>query len=291
MKTILIATDFTEASRNAAVYGLELAVAFNATVVLFSSYQEIPVPVTESPVIVTPADMKKYIQQLLEQEVKIINTGSRVAIETLTREGAAADTILEIAAEKNAGLIIAGMKEGGKGIRKMLGSTATALAGKTRIPLVIVPEKARYVEVSSIALANESDLDPHADNHMLDLIQEITARFHSKVYLVRVARDRVKAAYETLNRPFKLIRMMHTPGLPYGTIEGRNIPEALNHFIEGYHINMLAMLPHHRSLFEKWFSKSTTRSMAFETHIPLLILPELRAKKTGHKRVEKETLL
>jgi nucleotide-binding universal stress UspA family protein len=156
----------------------------------------------------------------------------------------------------------------------MLGSTATSLARKTDIPLIIVPEKAKYTRISSIALANESDVEPEAEPRLLDSMREIAAAFHSKIYLVRVARSRIKAAYETLNRPFKLIRMMRTLDPSYGTIEGRSVAEGLNHFIEGYHIHLLAMLPHKHSLLERWFIKSATRSVIFETSIPLLILPD-----------------
>ena len=35
------------------------------------------------------------------------------------------------------------------------------------------------------------------------------------------------------------------------------------------------MVPHKHSLLERWFVKSTTRSMIFKTRIPLLILPEV----------------
>lgn len=39
MQTFLIATDFSAASRNATQYGIELARAFNARVILVSAYQ------------------------------------------------------------------------------------------------------------------------------------------------------------------------------------------------------------------------------------------------------------
>jgi len=275
MKTILIATDFSQASRNAAVYGLELARALNTKVILFSSYLPMPLPVMASSVIDLAEDLKKSTQQQLQQEEKSINTGSRVTVETICREGVAADAILEAAREKKAGLIIAGMKEGGKGTRRVLGSTATTLAKKADIPLIIVPEKTKYIRISSIALANESDLETDADDHLLDSLREIAAQFHSKIYVVRVAKNRIKATYETLNRPFKLIRILRMLDPSYGTVEGKSVAEGLNHFIEGYHIHLLAMLPHKHSLLERWFIKSATRSVIFETHIPLLILPDL----------------
>jgi nucleotide-binding universal stress UspA family protein len=279
MKTILIATDFSAASRNAAVYGLALARAFETKVILFSSYFELPVPVTDIPVVMTPKDMKKHVQELLVQEEMIINTGSRVTVETVCSEGPSADMILKVAKEKDAGLIILGMKEGGKAVRRVLGNTVTALASKTAVPLVIVPEGVQYSNITSIALANESDLEPDADEHLLDSLREIASRFHSKIYLVRVAGNRVKAAYESAHRPLTLIRMIESLDPSYGSIEGNSVPTALNHFIEGHQVKMLAMLPHMHSLFGKLFVRSTTRAMIFASNIPLLIVPGIQPKK------------
>jgi nucleotide-binding universal stress UspA family protein len=52
MKTILIATDFSKAAHNAALYSMELAKAFNARLMLFNSYQPVPVSVDVAPVFV-----------------------------------------------------------------------------------------------------------------------------------------------------------------------------------------------------------------------------------------------
>lgn len=288
MKSILIATDFSAVSRNAAVYGLALARAFGTKVILFSSYFELPVPVTDIPMIVTPKDTKKHVQELLVQEEMIINTGSRVTVETVCGEGPSADMILKIAQETDAGLIIAGMKESGKTVRRVLGSTLTALASRITVPLVIVPEGVKYSNITSIALATESDLDPEADEHLLDSLREIAGRFHSKVYLVRVARNSLMSVYESINRPFKLIRMIQSLDPFYSSIEGSNIPTALNHFIEGHRVKMLAMLPHMHSLFGKLFKRSTTRAMIFASNIPLLIVPGIGLKKETAEQVHHE---
>src|ERR1700722_6528065 len=99
MKTILIATDFSAASRNAAVYGIALARAFGSKVILFSSYFELPDPVTEAPVIMMPDNMKKYVRKQLIKEEMAINTGSGVTVEIVCSDGPAADTILKMAKE------------------------------------------------------------------------------------------------------------------------------------------------------------------------------------------------
>jgi nucleotide-binding universal stress UspA family protein len=288
MKTILIATDFSAASRNAAVYGLSLARAFGTKVILFSSYFELPDPVTDTPVIVTPENMKKYVRRQLIKEEMMINTGSKVTVEIVCSEGVAADMILRTAKEKDAGVIIAGMKKEGRVVRQVFGSTVTALASRTTVPLVVVPEGAQYSNITSIALANESDLEPDADEHLLDLVREIAGRFHSKIYLVRVVRNKVKAAYESAHRPLTLIRMMESLDPAYGSIEGSSVPAALSHFIEGHQVKMLAMLPYMHSLFGKLFVRSRTRAMIFATNIPLLVVPGIGSKESVSEReVEK----
>ena len=274
MKTILVATDFSEASRNASIYAAQLASAFNARLLLFGAYQHIAVPVTEAPVLLASEYVRKITQQLLEQEKASLSTAYEIDIEISCNEGPAADMILITAREKKADLIIAGMKDYGIGLRKLLGSTVTALARKTKIPLIVIPANATYTPISSIALAIESDLETDANNHLLDALKEIGEKFHSKLYLIKVVNNRWNQAYQFSNRPLKLTKLISTLNPLYECVEGNDIISALNQFIKGYRIDMLAMLPHKHSLMDTWFIKSTTRSMVFKTQVPLLILPD-----------------
>lgn len=278
MKTILVATDFSEASRNASLYAIEMAKAFNARVILFSAYQQIPIPVNESAVIMATEDMKKVTHQLLEQEVRNLYSEKEIAIETGCKEGPSHDTILAAAREQKADLIITGLKSKARGFRKLFGSTVTALTKKTNTPMIIVPEDTKYTPIDTIAIANDSDLPPGTDNRLLYSLRYIAERFHSKVYIVRVFDDSFRDVYEWSAHPSKLEKMIRTLDPRYERIEGNKIPAALNHFIKGYKVNLLAMLPHKHNFLEKLFIKSTTASMIFETKIPLLILPEIKTK-------------
>lgn len=291
MKTIFVATDFSPAAHNACMHGAELARAFNARMILFSAYQQVPVAVTETPAIITSEDMQKLVREQLEMEVHEIKRSAPVTIETVCNEGFATDSILQAAKEHKADLIITGMKGSGKGIRKVLGSTVTALMRKTTIPLMVVPEEAPYKRLDTIALANESDAEPDTDPHLLDSLREIGERFQSKLYLVRIAKNKFREMYEVFNRPFRLTRMVRTLDPVYESMEGKDIPQALNAFIDFYHINMLAMLPHKHSLLERLFTRSATNSMVFEIHIPLLILPDLHVKKRSGEPSDREALL
>jgi nucleotide-binding universal stress UspA family protein len=291
MKTILLATDFSTASRNAGRYGLELAKTFNARMVLFNAYQQMPFPVTEAPVFMEPEEIKNITRQLLEEEATALNMGSSVHIDIACNAGPATEAILKAVEETNADMVIVGMKEETTGFLNVFGSTVTALARKTATPMIVVPENTNYTPATTIALANESDLAPGADSHLLGTLHELAEQFHSKVYLVRVASNKFHEAYEVLNHPFKLSRILKTFNPVYECIEGKDIPKALNDFIDSYQIDMLALMPHKYTLPERLFVKSVTRSMIFKTHIPLLILPDMHKAIPGYKASIKEALL
>lgn len=274
MKTILVATDFSDAAHNATLYATELAKAFNARLILFSAYEQVPVPVSEIPVLALE-EMRIRVQRQLEHEKQVLTAGNTISVETMAKPGIAAKCILQAANENKADILITGMKKTGVALRRFFGSTVTALTKKLPIPLLVVPEDTAFTNISAIALANESDAAPDSDPHLLDILREIGERFHSKLYLIRVAKNQFQEAYEVLNPPFKIKRMVRTLDPVYECIEGKDITQALNDFITGYNINLLALLPHKHALLDSWFYKSTTRSMIFESQTPLLILPEM----------------
>jgi nucleotide-binding universal stress UspA family protein len=276
MNTILIATDFSDAAHNAVIYGIELAKTFKANVILFNAYQQVPFPVTEGPVIFSPEEMREIAREQLAREEQILDRPAVLSIKTIYEESMPAAGILKAAKDHNADLIIVGMAENNKGWRKVLGSTAVVVARKTKIPLLVVPAQSRFAGVETIAFATDRDLDQDADIHLLDRLRELTERFRSRLYLVRVAKSKFEAALDVLNRPFRLNSLLQPFDPEYICVEGKDTMESLNSFINDRKVNVLALLPHAHSLLERWFLKSTTRTAIFESAVPLLVLPDLK---------------
>jgi len=285
MKTILIATDFSDAANNAAIYGVELADTLNAKVILFSACHQIPVLV-EAPAVITWQEIEQEVQQQLTNEARTLSARHNTPVTTCCKTGAAARAILEAVKENKVDLVITGMKKSGKQYRRIMGSTVTELIGKMQVPMLVVPEDVRYSYIANIALANESDIAPDTDRHILYALRRIAERFHSKLYLVRVAKNRFAEAYEMMRRPFQLSRMMYTLDPIFTCIEGKDVTQALTEFVDQYNIQMLAVLPHKYSMFQRWFLKSTSRALAFESEVPLLILPYNQGRYAEEEEIQ-----
>ena len=277
MKTILIATDFSTASHNASMYGVEFAKAINAKIILFNAYI-IPKPAPSINVSISRYDIMMQIDQLLLNEADILDPG-RIRMEVLCDEGLPAETILNVASEKKVDFIIVGMKGSGRNLKKIFGSTATALAQQTEIPLIVVPEKAKFEKLEIMVFANDTVA---LDKGIPKYITETAQLFKSKLYVVRVTKN--KSIFK-LNAPHLLHQTEGVATFEYSS--DADISYALNTFIEMNKADMLVMIPHKHVWLKRLFIKSETKDMIFHTHVPLLILSK-KVLANGYSRDSKK---
>ena len=269
MKTILIATDFSKASRNAALYGVELAKALNAKIFLFNAY-EVPQPAPALGISISRYDVKAQIDKQLTDEADFLAPKGKM-IEIIADEGVATDSIINIGNEKKADFILSGMKGSGKNFRILFGSTATLLAKKTNIPLIIVPENARFKTPDTVVFAIDNSID---SEKLPEQLTSLTEFFGSKLYAVRVVQNKNEEWLEVLDTSQQLRKIIQIPGSSTGYHADTGIRQALNEYIKKYKADMLVMVPHKQEWFERLFRKSETKDMIFHSKIPLLILPE-----------------
>ena len=278
MKTIIIATDFSAASLNASIYGLQLAKAVGANVILFNAYK-IPSSASGIGVKVSRYDVMMQTDILLLAEAKKLDPNGAL-MDIMCDEGSANQAIINIANEKKADLIITGMKGSGKSFKKLLGSTATGLAKNTNIPLMIIPEDAKFANPGIIVFASDVFL---SDSQLPQELISFARIFNSKLYVVKVVKNKNEEWFEvaqTNQRPKRIVQVLDTSfQYPVDT----DIRHALNEFIEKHKADLLVMTPHKHEWVERLFAKSKTTDMIFHTKIPLLVLPEAKTKFTYQK--------
>lgn len=276
MKTILIATDFSQASRNASLYGVQFARAINANVILFNAYR-VPAPAAALSVSISRYDIMMQTDKLLLNEADFLDP-KRELIEVICDEGLAEDAILNIANEKMVDFIITGMKGSGKNFKKIFGSTATALAKNTNIPVIIVPEDAGFKNPDVIVFANDSNID--SDKEIPEKLMAINRLFKSKLYVVKVIKNKNEEWFKISDTPQEPGKVAHATDTSFEYLVDTDIRHALNEFIQKHHAGMLVMMPHKHEWLERLFIKSETKDMIFHTQIPILVLPEVNSESS-----------
>ncbi len=283
MKTVLIVTDFSKASRNASLYGMAFAKNIGARIYLFNSYK-IPNPAPGLNTGISRYDIMMQTDKRLLEEADEIDQG-RSEIEIICDEGESSEAIVKSAKEKSVDFIIIGMKGSGKNVKKIFGSTATTLARNCRIPVIIVPEQAKYQTPKILVYASDSVV---ADTAIPVAITELSRIFNSRVFVVKVATGET-GEFAKENKDIR----KNIPNTFFEYITDTDVSHGLNNFIVQHSADMLVMVPHKHEMFERLFKKSETKDMIFHTKIPLMILPETKSssqhplkEKRMHEPVE-----
>ena len=268
MKTILIATDFSPASGNALLYGVELAEALNAKVILFHAYKP-PSSIPALSISISKYGVMLEMKQQLDDHAKLILKEKASHIETVCEVGDPKAAIISMAKEKKADLVITGMKGAGKSFLKVFGSVATSLSSATEVPVLIVPEGAAFNALDVIAFA--SDGIGSTLNEDLDKFKEIKEAFNAKIYVVHVVKndDEVELKFSELSETEIF------DDVSFAFPVDADTSHALDSFIRKHDVKMLVMMPHRHTWAERLFRKSETQDMIFHTNIPLLILPDM----------------
>ena len=248
-----------------------MANALKANIILFNAYH-VPPAVAALNMSISGYDIMKQTEKMLADEVENMNYINIPQIKVFCDEGVAEDAIINIANEKKADFIITGMKEHGRNMRKIFGSTVTGLSRKSNIPVIIIPEHTKFSIPKVILYASDISFDHKIQT--IDQIKSITQLFKSKLYVVRVVKDELVEMFELFNASKNLREELKKLGTTFQYPVDTDIRHALNDFIKKHHVNMLTMMPHKHAWIERLFRKSETKDMIFHTHIPIIILPE-----------------
>jgi nucleotide-binding universal stress UspA family protein len=271
MKKILLATDFSPAARNAALYGIQLAIAVKADVILFSAYQ-VPRPFAALNVQISRFAVMEDTKKKLADEAGAVVEGHVTQLEIVCDEGTPHESILAIAKEKEVDLIVVGMKGTGNSLKRLFGSTATSLVNDLSIPVIIVPDSARFNVPKNILYASDVFLDTTIT--AINQIKWLTDVFRSKLFVVRVVKDSYEEVRETVNTPQNLRSELKELQATFSFPVNTNSTDGLTEFIAGQAVDLVMMLPRKHEWLERLLVKSETKDMAFHTHLPILMLPE-----------------
>lgn len=269
MKTILVPVDFSEQSRNAAYHAAEIAKSLNARLLLFHAYM-MPTPVSEVPyVMVTVDELQKDNENLIKKEAAHLNEKYGMEIEWLVRIGVPSDEIKQVTEERDIHLVVMGMKGVG-GIDKIIGSTTINAIRKLHVPLLVVPQNARFVPLQNILYA--TDLNYEINTRLLQPLVELVKKHNAHLHILNIKTPGTNTVTDEKEWENQMREVFNGLPFEFHSEENSSVESGINSYIENHNCQLLVMIARKHSFFERLFNKSHTRIMAYETHIPLLIL-------------------
>jgi nucleotide-binding universal stress UspA family protein len=271
MNTFLVPTDFSPAGLNAAEYAAQLAAQFGARLILFHAYM-MPTPVSEVPyVMATVEDLQKENVAELQKVAEFIEQRYKVAAGQIVRIGVPSDEIRELTREHNVDLVIMGIKGAG-GLDKIIGSTTINAVRKLKTPVLVVPHDANFRVIKDIVYATDFSYDVNPELFLP--LMELCKKFRAKIHVLNITKEREKVAVEELAGKQGTESLFEDTDHEFVTYASDSVTHGISDYLQTKPGQLLAMVAHKHGFFERIFSRSRTTAMAYETHIPLLILQD-----------------
>ncbi|MEW6469397.1 MAG: universal stress protein [Bacteroidota bacterium] len=273
MKTILVPTDFSKSAENAMYYACELASATGAKIILFHAYH-IPVAVAEMPtIVVSMEELDKELTAKMEKvKEEILSVYKLLIVKCELKAGFAAEEIADMAKEKNADLIVMGITGAGKLGQVLIGSNTISLIRRTAVPVLVVPEEARFRVPASIALA--SDYKEIQNNESIEFLKKLLHDFNAHLLVFNVHKEKEPVTVEKAAAGLRLENQLSDVEHDLYFPEDESVIHGIDEFVTNHQVDMLVMVSRKHHIFDRLLHASNTKRMLFHTHIPLLVLHE-----------------
>jgi nucleotide-binding universal stress UspA family protein len=272
MDVIIAATDFSKPGNNAVEYAAHLARFFSAKLILVNAFK-LPLggynalsPLNDI------AELRQYGEENLSQlKAQLIKRSYDFGIETHVGFGTAFDVISEAAKNYSADLVVMGITGmGGRLKQTVIGSSTLQAARDLNISLAIISEQVNYKPIKKISLAAEMDnLD---EDTLLYSARDITQKFGAELEIVTVEKPLEGTLLEkTANYAFVESRLK---GIRHEqvTLSEDDVASTLEYYFKFHETDLVMVKPKKHKVFEKLFSGSITKHLAFHIRVPLLVL-------------------
>lgn len=175
--------------------------------------------------------------------------------------------IIEEAKEHNADMIVMGTKGASGFSAAIFGSNTSSVIDNVEIPILAVPEEARFNGFLRTAFASNLAED---ELPALEFFVNTSEAFGSQMYIFHIStNDDPDELYKLEYFKRKLNDRCDLEKFIFINMENRDVENALHYLLVNHKIDLFAMLTHHRGFFRRIFSTGLTNKMAYHTHVPL----------------------
>lgn len=274
---ILAPTDLSPNATNAFEYAYLLAGRLGAQLTLFHSYPlKTGSPFQSLDMILeleqqAARDARVKLNEYLNAALETFADYPEVSVEQATRLGFAVENVIAMTETGKYDLIVMGTKGAGNAADKFLGTNTASVLENVSTPVLAVPHDAGFKGIKKIALAIEPQQELPADLPALPrVLRETDAELHV-LHVADNAEDSITTD-EAENERKKIAARLQYDKVFVKVEINPHVDEGVSAYAAEHDIDLVAMVVHHRNIFNKIFFPSLTRQTVMHTRLPLLAM-------------------
>jgi len=284
---VLVPIDFSGYSLKAALVGFDIAEKLESKMVLYHSsprpeFLTIPysdVIVYDSALFlnyeITEKITNQKFEEFLNKLTSIINPErwEKARPEYIVKVGEADDDILSYIKIHPPKMVVMGIRGGDAQSDDLMGSTTAGVIFNTQVPVLAFPENTPVNWLKNFkTVVYATNFEEH-DFIAMDRLLKIVKPFGCKVICLHVNQGNNGKLDEAM---LEGMREALCEKYPYATfdcrlIHSKNLPEAIDRFIQENQIDALALTTHKRNLLTRFFNPGIARKMVLHNKTPILV--------------------
>lgn len=284
---VLVPIDFSNYSLKAALVGFDIAEKLNSKMVLYHSsprpeFLTIPysdVIVYDSALFLnfemTEKATNKKFEDFLIKLTSLIDyhRWKKAKPEYIVKVGEAEGDILSYVKIHPPKLIVMGIRGGDAETGDLIGSTTAAVIFNSKVPVMTVPEMAPDNWLQNFRTVVYATNFEANDFIAMDRLMKLVKPFETKVICLHVNQGNNGELDEAMLEGMReaLCEKYPYTGFDCRLVNNKNLPVAIDHFIQENHIDLLALTTHRRNVLTRLFNPGIARKLVLHTKTPLLI--------------------
>jgi nucleotide-binding universal stress UspA family protein len=220
------------------------------------------IPDTE--VDVSVAGLEKSIVDAKKQFPNKNHTYTTVsAFNTLT------DEVNEFSEKKGIDMVVMGTK-GATGAKQLfLGSSTVFVIRKAKVPVLVIPDNCKFVAIKKILFP--SNYFPKYKKEEVRTIIDMAKMHKAEITLLHIKEEYDLADGQLANKS-ALENELKDLAYTIKEVKGKLMPQAILEYIKENKIDVLAMMNHRHSFFERILIKQNIDQIGFHVKIPFLVV-------------------
>jgi nucleotide-binding universal stress UspA family protein len=274
MKKILVPTDFSDNADKARDYAINLAEILGAEVYLLNCYHLPTTGLDGGGVLNVDNLVKDEAEKQMQNQLEYVRSNhSNLKFDGKCTPGLMVDSVKRLAKDANFNLIVLGTNGTSGVVENILGSNASALIGSIDIPVITVPAYTTINFPKRIIVAN--DLTESGENHLYDSLKEIAGNTNASIDFLFIVDDEKKAQNKIQRlKAANFDEAFDANYHPFHFKNSDNAEDGILEYLEGKNYDLLVVVCHQRSFWERIFERSISKSLVKHAEIPILVLKD-----------------
>lgn len=283
MKNVLIATDFSENAKHAAIYGYKLAEQLRANIILCNAFM-VPAEMPEAGLVSWPMyeydellnDCAQQLEKLkVEMERSSTSEMFKPIIQCRSEVGPVISVITDLIDHKEVSFVIMGT-HGNNGLSEfVIGNHSRRMINDTTVPLLLVPSGTEATPIKKIAFATDFK-QPKKDLESIYELIALVKPLNAELLITHIQDDK-ESAPELKKKIDQFMAELSNkadyPAIYYRIVQSHKTENGLEWLFEHGHVDILAMVHRKHNFLERLIPGSYTQKIAREITVPLLVIP------------------